>query len=174
VNDTLAVFSHDQDYTMNRRNFILSSIFIACASIAPSLASAEPLFINDTNDGFLNLRTGPGTNYPILTRLYGGTEVDGVGQSGSWRRVLLPDGQTGWASGNFMSPRYTQQRHYDAIVARTSDGYLNMRSGPGTNYRIIQRLYAGQGVNDTGSNGNWLRVQLADGSTGWVSSRYLN
>lgn len=161
---------------MNRRTFITSSFITTalCATIAPSIAFAETIYVNDTNDGYLNLRSGPGTNYQIVTRIYGGMNVDGVGQSGSWRRVVLPDGTTGWASGNFMSPRYVQQRHYDAKVAPTSDGFLNLRAGPGTNYRIIQRLYAGQGVNDTGSQGNWLRVQLADGTVGWTSSRYLN
>lgn len=158
---------------MNRRHFVRTGCAALCAATVPSLAMAEPLFINDTNDGFLNLRSGPGTDFPILMRIYGGTEVDGVGQSGSWRRVVLPDGQTGWASGNFMSQRYRQMLSYDAIVPRTSDGFLNLRSGPGTNYRIIRRLYAGQGVFDTGSQGNWLRARLADNTIGWVSSNVL-
>lgn len=156
---------------MKRRHFLTTT---AAITLIPTLASAEPLFVQYTADGYLNLRTGPSTNDAISMRLYGGTEVDAVGQSGSWRRIVLPDGTTGWASGNFMSNRYRQERPYDAIVARTNDGYLNMRSGPGTDFRIIRRLYAGQGVYDTGADGNWLRVRLADGSTGWVSARFLN
>lgn len=159
---------------MNRRQFITTATAAVCVALAPTLAMAERLFVTDTNDGYLNLRTGPGTNFPILIRLYGGTEVDGIDQSGSWRRVVLPDGQVGWASGNFMSSSYRQQRPYDARVARTNDGFLNLRTGPGTNYRIVQRLYAGQGVFDVGSQGNWMRVRLPDGTVGWASSRYFN
>lgn len=159
---------------MNRRHFITSLAVAVSGAVLPTVTHAEPLFVNDTNDGYLNLRSGPGTNFQIITRLYGGTEVDAIGQSGSWRRVVLPDGTTGWASGNFMSRRYRQQRPYDAIVARTSDGFLNLRTGPGTNYRIVQRLYAGQGVYVVASQGNWLRVRLADGTVGWAFGRYFN
>lgn len=156
---------------MNRRQFVLSGL---AAIILPGAATAETFYVDDTNDGFLNLRTGPGTTYAVVKRIYGGTGVDVVGRSGSWRRLVLPDGTSGWASGNFMSRRYVPQRRYDATVNPTSDGFLNMRTGPGTNYAIIQRLYAGQGLYVTGGQGRWLNVQLPDGTRGWTSSRFVN
>lgn len=158
---------------MKRRHFLATGLSAAAVASVPSIASAERLYVNDTNDGYLNLRTGPGTNYAIIRRIYSGMEVDAVGQSGSWRRVILPDGTTGWASGNFMSRGYAQQRAYDGRVVRTSDGHLNMRTGPGTNYAIIQRLYAGQGVYFTGRDGSWRRIQLADGRVGWASGNFI-
>lgn len=46
---------------------------------------------------------------------------------------------------------------------------LNIRSGPGTNYRTVGRLSAGQPFTATGSQGEW--VQIAGG--GWVNARYV-
>lgn len=46
---------------------------------------------------------------------------------------------------------------------------LNIRSGPGTGYRTVGRLSAGQPFTATGSQGEW--VQIAGG--GWVNARYV-
>lgn len=47
---------------------------------------------------------------------------------------------------------------------------LNIRSGPGTGYRTVGRLSAGQPFTATGSQGEW--VQIAGG--GWVSAHYVS
>lgn len=47
---------------------------------------------------------------------------------------------------------------------------LNIRSGPGTNYRTMGRLSAGQPFTAVGSQGEW--VQIAGG--GWVNARYVS
>jgi hypothetical protein len=47
---------------------------------------------------------------------------------------------------------------------------LNIRSGPGTGYRTVGRLSAGQPFTATGSQGEW--VQIAGG--GWVNARYVS
>ncbi|HRJ63248.1 MAG TPA: SH3 domain-containing protein, partial [Brevundimonas sp.] len=46
---------------------------------------------------------------------------------------------------------------------------LRIRSGPGTNYRQVGTLSAGQPFSATGSQGEW--VQIAGG--GWVNARYV-
>ncbi len=46
---------------------------------------------------------------------------------------------------------------------------LNVRSGPGTNYRVVSRLSAGQPFSIESSQGEW--VQIAGG--GWVNARYV-
>ena len=47
---------------------------------------------------------------------------------------------------------------------------LRVRSGPGTNYRQVGSLSAGQSFSAVGSQGEW--VQLANG--GWVSAHYVS
>jgi hypothetical protein len=52
---------------------------------------------------------------------------------------------------------------------------LNVRAGPSTRNRILTQIDAGASINLTGrtANGQWLRVSLSDGRTGWVSAQYV-
>lgn len=51
-----------------------------------------------------------------------------------------------------------------AVVTRS----VNIRNGPGTNYRVIGQLRAGTRVDVGGCRGNWCRA-----AGGWVSASYL-
>jgi len=46
---------------------------------------------------------------------------------------------------------------------------VNLRKGPGTNYKIVGNVKKGTSLKILEVNGGWLHVQLEDGSTGWVS-----
>ena len=58
----------------------------------------------------------------------------------------------------------------DAVVT----GTVNMRTGPGTEYRVVDRLYRGERVRieHCTRSGRWCEVRRR-GPDGWVSSRYL-
>jgi len=43
-----------------------------------------------------NVRSGPGTNYSVISTLSQGTQVKAVGKQGSWYQVTLPNGEVGW------------------------------------------------------------------------------
>ncbi|WP_142289544.1 SH3 domain-containing protein [Gottfriedia luciferensis] len=49
---------------------------------------------------------------------------------------------------------------------------LNMRSGPGTSYKIVGTLKKGNSVTITGTSGNWFKITSGTKS-GWVSSSYI-
>jgi uncharacterized protein YraI len=51
-------------------------------------------------------------------------------------------------------------------------GSVNVRSGPGTGYRVVDQLYRGERVDVIDCRGSWCRVEKA-GPDGWVSARYL-
>lgn len=50
---------------------------------------------------YLNLRTGPGTNYSVIGHLLNGTEVGVLGESGSWYEIVIPE-QTGYVCGKYL------------------------------------------------------------------------
>lgn len=52
----------------------------------------------------------------------------------------------------------------------TSTTSLNVRSGPGTNYRVVDTLRPGETVEVTGQRGSWYQI---DGG-GWASAAYLS
>lgn len=62
-----------------------------------------------------------------------------------------------------------------ALTAYSPTGHLNVRSGPGFQFPVVNQI--GQGVNAqvTGcvSDFSWCSVALPDGTTGWASAPYL-
>jgi hypothetical protein len=50
---------------------------------------------------------------------------------------------------------------------------LNVRSGPGTSYDSIGGVGIEENVTVVDEEGGWLKVQLSDGTEGWVSSNFV-
>lgn len=49
----------------------------------------------------LRVRTGPGTNYEVVTSLAKGDKVTKLGQDGEWYRIQTSDGKTGYISSQY-------------------------------------------------------------------------
>ncbi len=61
------------------------------------------------------------------------------------------------------------------ITATVDPSYLNMRSGPGVDFDVIEVLRRGTFLVLTGNQQDyWVEVETPTGSVGWVSSRYLD
>jgi len=50
---------------------------------------------------------------------------------------------------------------------------LNLRSGPGTAYRILGGIATGDGLTVLERGEGWTKVRLADGTAGWIPEGYL-
>jgi len=134
-------------------------------------AQAETLRVHAPGDGFLNLRTGPGGGYAIVMQMDHGSYLDTLETAGNWVRVRHESGATGWAYRKHMRmiPAYTTER----IVSSPSDGFLNLRTGPGTSFAILREMYNGESVWILERKGGWVRVQHSSGAKGWAFEKYL-
>ena len=88
----------------------------------------------------------------------------------------LAGGAAGAAAGSYIGCNQQRARaesgssySYDNGTRLRAMSNLNVRSGPGTNYRVVSRLSAGQPFSAQSSQGEW--VQIAGG--GWVNARYV-
>ena len=129
----------------------------------------------------LNVRSGAGTSYSVITKLSKGTVVDVLeSASNGWKKVKTSNGTTGWVSGSYLTTgvveypstdNSTSQTSYKATVNTDS---LNMRKGAGTSYSVITKLSKGTVVDvlESASNG-WKKIKTSNGTTGWVSGSYL-
>lgn len=60
------------------------------------------------------------------------------------------------------------------VFADQATATVNVRSGPGTQYRIVDSLYRGEEVNiETCRSNGWCLIEHS-GPDGWVSARYLS
>ena len=129
----------------------------------------------------LNVRSGAGTSYSVITKLSKGTVVDVLeNASNGWKKVKTSNGTTGWVSGSYLTTgvveypstdNSTSQTSYKATVNTDS---LNMRKGAGTSYSVITKLSKGTVVDvlESASNG-WKKIKTSNGTIGWVSGSYL-
>lgn len=55
----------------------------------------------------------------------------------------------------------------------TDEWRINLRSGAGSEFRILQVLETGDSVEVVERGDGWTRVRVGDGTVGWVPSQYL-
>ncbi|MFZ7102046.1 MAG: family 10 glycosylhydrolase [Peptococcaceae bacterium] len=68
-----------------------------------TITSSPPLVTTGTvTAGILNIRSGNGLQYAVLTKVPRGTEVTILNSRPGWYNVKLPNGQTGWASADYV------------------------------------------------------------------------
>ncbi len=140
----------------------------------------------------LNVRSGPGTNYSLATKI-GMNEKHAVIQedngwykiaigsvqgwvSGDYVDVIRPDGQTvvapnppdtgGESEGNASEPS-----NKTVIV---NGGVVNVRSAGSLNAQVVAKVYAGERLTVTGQQGDWYQVTLTNGTKGWIASWLTN
>jgi uncharacterized protein YraI len=77
---------------------------VSAALAVPLAAAAQQAFTTD----MLNLRAGPGVEYPVVATLSEGQSLEVMGcQNGyDWCDVVLPDGLRGWVAASYLQFAY--------------------------------------------------------------------
>ncbi len=143
------------------------------------------------NAYLLNVRSGPGTAYPVLGRARHNETFTVTGRSTSdprWVRINYGM-MEGWINGTWTtlqgSSTAIPQVPIEAEAVPLTFGIptglrarattnLNIRSGPGTSYPVIGWLAAGVDVAVVGRNStsSWWEINFSHGR-GWISAGYV-
>lgn len=110
----------------------------------------------------VRLRSGPGKSYSVKMDLPKYYPLKIVARSGAWRKVVDWQNTRGWVHKSTLSSQRT------AIVRKLR---VNLRSGPGTRYRRVSRLFKGYTLKIIKYYGAWYKVKVVDppnGPTGWI------
>ncbi len=59
------------------------------------------IIIQETETGWLNVREGPSTTYPILTKIYPGESYPLLEEFDNWYKIELIEGQEGWIAARY-------------------------------------------------------------------------
>jgi len=144
-------------------------VFMLILSLVPAGASAagtgSSAGVVSVSWGSLNVRSTPSTSGTILTSLPKGTYVTLLSKSGNWWYVEYAKGLYGYCSGDYIA----EVSSYSASATAS----LNVRTGPGTEYSVINWLTNGQNVVVLSSSGDWRKVLFNGTSIGYVSGKYL-
>ena len=129
----------------------------------PTPSTSEIRYVS-TRAG-LNVRSGPGTNYSIVDCLTYGTQITVYEDSNGWSRI---------GNGQYVASQYTSTTKPGQSTTKTGTVYnirtsLNVRSGPGTQYRVVGSKYNGNTVTIYESSNGFYKI----GTNQWVSSQYV-
>jgi uncharacterized protein YraI len=89
---------------MKTRALLAASVLLGTLAWSAG-ASAQELAVATGN---VNMRTGPGTGYPVIMTIPAGAQVQVFGCP-SWCQVAYA-GQQGWASSNYISTGFAQRQ----------------------------------------------------------------
>lgn len=131
------------------------------AGAASAAASASLVSIKGKT---VNMRAAPSQRAQVLWQLGSGYPLKVTGRKGSWLRVVDFEGDRGWVSRGLTSTT----PHY--IVKAP---HANLRSGPGTNYRLLGKARYGDVMRVLDKRPSWVRVKADDGRKGWMARSLL-
>ena len=114
-------------------------------------------FVNDPTG--LNVRSGPGTNNAVVEVLPDGTEVEVIGKEGNWYKI----GHNKYVYAAYINLSEIKNGRV------TAPYFLNVRSGPGTNYPRVKQVQAQTLVKVYEEKGYWYRI----GKDEWVFGGYI-
>jgi uncharacterized protein YgiM (DUF1202 family) len=147
--------------------FLSGTARIPAASATPALRSCDPCLVVTTDR--VNLRTGPGKNYPVRTVLPANYELWAFAEvTNGYRQVIYGD-TTSWVHGDYL--RTPDAPQWYGLAATTSR--LNFREGPGTSYKVKAVLPAYSIVKVSDEVVDGFRYVAYNGKVGWVSDAYL-
>lgn len=150
----------------------LIALLLVCCMLPVPMAFAESATVTGSD---VNMRSGPGTGYPVVNCLPRGTAVTVTDRSNPDWYAVTYDGQSG-----FMSSRYLEisEESSEAVIVTDGDaGYINamyvrFRSGPGSSYSILGEYNIGKSLTITGEVSGWTAC-IIDEQAGYVYSQYV-
>lgn len=166
------------------------------SSSGSSSGGGSVMYVDNNSDGGLNVRPGPGTQYPYFTEIDPGTRLSILGSSGKWSNVRLPDGREGWVYTPLLTwtKPYVQQCWGRVVNLRprsqynlsSGAGFLSVRTKPNTKTgKKISEVYLGDQVKVVAQKSGWARLECVSGGCtspyqgsagvrGWSSAKYLS
>jgi SH3-like domain-containing protein len=128
---------------------------------AASIAAKEMVSVNRDE---INMRAGASTRHEVVWKLRRGYPLQVIARQGRWLRVRDFENDRGWV----YRPLLGKSAHH--VV---TGNIVNIRSGPGTRYRIVGKAERAEVLRTLERRPQWVMVRQAVGPVGWVARRLL-
>lgn len=167
------------------RRFLIVGTIMACVSLATSnrvradallpVAPAEKADALDSGNGTVrgnrcNVRARPTLNSETIPPQLNKGDVVQVlerktvtegSRTIDWLRIKLPENAKCYVLGKFV---------VDGVM--TGDD-VNVRCGPGTNYRDVGKIAKGEKVTVIGKKGDWMQINPTADCNGWIAAELV-
>ena len=152
------------------------SIYIRIESESSSGGSSGTESTPAKTTEYVNVRSGPGTNYTSKTVIASGTSITVTDTSNpEWYAVKLSNGMTGYIYSIYIELQSSSGGSTSGGVQAKTTAGVNLRRGAGTSFGVIRVVATGTTVTVTeATNAQWYKVKLSDGTEGYIFTEYLN
>lgn len=140
---------------------IIVSLMLSAAGQTTAPASGKLPRFASLKASPVNLRTGPGRQYPkswVFNRA--GLPVEVMQTHGAWRRVRDAEGVTGWVSKYLVSQRRTALVKPWDVKKSSTQVYVDLKLSPQSTAKNVARLEAGSLLNVKSCDGQWCDVSI--------------
>lgn len=140
----------------------------------PKKAPTQTAKIYGTN---INVRKGPSTENDVVATAQDGDMVTVIRKADNeWTAIKLSDGTEGYIASQFLNPP-DPKNQVKKVAEQTGKIYgtnINVRKGPSTDEAIVGTTRQNEVVTITKKlNNEWTAIRLADGTEGYIASRFL-
>lgn len=131
-------------------------------SLLPALCFAQHVSVKKDN---VNVRSGPGTTFPVSMELFQGYPLKVVEKKGDWLKISDFENDTGWIFSSLVEPGST--------VIVNGKKSINMRSKPSTSASVVATIDRGVVLTKVSTQGKWVEVSHSQGAKGWIYAPLL-
>ena len=128
----------------------LCSALVLTLSLPLTAATVGKVSTNSTG---LNVRSGAGTGYSIVSSAPKNTYLTIESEKDGWLKVRYGENNYGWVSDDYITDVPSKTRY-----VTTTYGKLNVRSGASKNYSVLTRLPKGTEVLVISESGGWSKI----------------
>jgi SH3-like domain-containing protein len=135
--------------------------------VAEPVSPAEKVDVANSNADYASvnkngvfIRSGPSTEYRVISSAYKGFPVQVIGSRDKWTQIKDFMGQDGWIYTPLLG------NNNSAVVKATK---ANLRSGAGIQFAVVNQVEYGAVLMINNIKGDWYMVTTPGGSEGWLS-----
>ncbi|MFZ5648050.1 MAG: SH3 domain-containing protein [Bacillota bacterium] len=191
--ERLEVLSKQGDWYRVIKNGIESWVagWLVSLEQAPAQSQAPGLGQAVVKEPLVNLRAAPGTDSAIVGKAAKGERLEILSKQGDWYRVIK-NGTDSWVAGWLVevsrepvaypygdggsgAPETSgaaPTAEMTAARAEVTESGVNIRSGPGTGFRILGQAVAGSQYDVADKSGGWYKISGGSVS-GWISDQFV-
>ena len=159
---------------MKRRLTAGLMVFMLALTVFPLLGQAAGSYGMVSGTSRLNVRSGPGMEYPAIGFAVQGKWVEILSSSGTWYQGrVLSTGVTGYMHGNYLRQAGAASSGNQAVVSNpVPSQFLNLRQYPSYSAPVLGIYYNGAVATVLSSNDGWYYVEIG-GQRGYFRGEFL-
>ncbi|MEW6518628.1 MAG: SH3 domain-containing protein [Thermodesulfobacteriota bacterium] len=136
---------------------------VSLLTFAFSASAVAADYASVSKDG-VNIRSGPDNNAEIYWEVFKDFPLKVLQRKNDWAKVEDFEGDTGWIYAPLLNNKKT-------VIIKVKKA--NIRVGPGENYEIAASALYGVVFNPGKTDGDWVQISHADGTTGWINKSLI-